>query len=309
MNESKLCTILIPTYNMEKYIDRTLNSVFKNKEWFKYANILVIDDGSTDNTVELVKKYLKEYPNNIELFQKPNGNWGSVINYAKNNKLIKTKYMSILDADDLIAPKFIKYLNYYADKEDFDIGFYKTKVIWKRNFSVVIHPKMFLKNLNDDFYPVLIPCSTVFKTEVFYQIDDLAEKVSYQDYAMFYKIITKSKKHLLIPKLGATYWYSRPNNTMTSSWDDKRFNGEKVLLNELKKLGKEYLFAARVILPGYVAGISSINGCINVNKDHYNMIMNQSSKFFKWLLKLNIKRAQAHNSINITDGNTELVLL
>ncbi|KJQ47547.1 hypothetical protein TS60_0125, partial [Mycoplasma mycoides subsp. mycoides] len=52
-----------------------------------------------------------------------------------------------------------------------------------------------------------------------------------------------------LPHTISTYWYSRPNNTMSSSWNDKRVSGEKTLLNELKKLNLEHLFLARIVLP------------------------------------------------------------
>ena len=59
-------TICITTYNLEKYISKALDSVLMQKTTFDYK-IIVADDCSTDGTIEILKKYAKEYPSIVEL--------------------------------------------------------------------------------------------------------------------------------------------------------------------------------------------------------------------------------------------------
>ncbi|WP_084274165.1 glycosyltransferase family 2 protein [Mycoplasmopsis primatum] len=305
MQEEKIFTVLIPAYNMEKWIGKTIESVLKNKNSEKYIDILVINDGSTDNTINVVKTYQNKY-NNISLINKPNANWGSVINYAKNNKCIKTKYAMILDADDRIAPKMLDILIKQIDKSNFDLVFFKTKVFWYKKLSVIIDPRLFSKR-NTFFSPVVIPCSTVFKTELLYQIDDLVEKVSYQDYPMFYKMIKIAKKIRFINRVGGIYWFSRPNNTMTSAWNEKRMNVESIMLEELCKINYEFLFIARLILPNYIQGISKSNIIMQINKADYQKMLSLASWFFKSIFKSKIQRALRKNCAEFVDTRTRLI--
>ncbi|WP_146149241.1 glycosyltransferase family 2 protein, partial [Mycoplasma mycoides] len=57
MNNKKLCTIIIPCYNMQDFLNKCLDSIYQNKESEKYLDVLIIDDGSTDNTIKIANKY------------------------------------------------------------------------------------------------------------------------------------------------------------------------------------------------------------------------------------------------------------
>lgn len=78
----KTISIIIPAFNSEKYIFKAIESVISNNYNPDLYEIIVIDDGSTDNTKAVVKSYCEKY-SNIHFYSKANGNWGSVINYAK----------------------------------------------------------------------------------------------------------------------------------------------------------------------------------------------------------------------------------
>ena len=95
MNE-KLLTLAVPTYNMEKYLARCLDSVLcENKE---YIEVLVVNDGSKDNSSEIGHHYERQYPDVIRVIDKENGNYGSCVNRALAEAT--GKYFRMLDADD-----------------------------------------------------------------------------------------------------------------------------------------------------------------------------------------------------------------
>ena len=92
----KILTVIIPSYNMEGYLDKCLQSLICAS--LSLMDIIVVNDGSTDRTVEIARQYEKKYVESIRVIDKPNGNYGSCINTAL--PIAKGKYIKILDADD-----------------------------------------------------------------------------------------------------------------------------------------------------------------------------------------------------------------
>lgn len=95
----KLLSVIIPTYNMEKYIERCISSlVIEDKELMKRLDVIVVNDGSKDRSSELAHQFADKYPDSIRVIDKQNGNYGSCINAALPT--VQGKYVRILDADD-----------------------------------------------------------------------------------------------------------------------------------------------------------------------------------------------------------------
>jgi glycosyltransferase involved in cell wall biosynthesis len=94
--KNKLLTLAVPTYNMEKYLARCLDSVLcDNKD---YLEVLVVNDGSKDRSSEIGHEYEAKYPDVIRVIDKENGNYGTCVNRALAEA--KGKYFRMLDADD-----------------------------------------------------------------------------------------------------------------------------------------------------------------------------------------------------------------
>lgn len=94
---NKLLTVIIPSYNMEKYIERSVSSLITTKN-SNLLEILIVNDGSTDCTSKISHDFEKQYPSIIKVIDKKNGNYGSCINTGLQNA--SGKYIRILDADD-----------------------------------------------------------------------------------------------------------------------------------------------------------------------------------------------------------------
>lgn len=107
----KILSVSIAAYNIEKYIQETVGSLL-NEEIIDKIEILVVSDGSTDNTVKLGKQFADMYPNTVRVIEKENGGWGSTVNWGIMNAT--GKYFKLIDGDDQAAienlPEFIKYL-------------------------------------------------------------------------------------------------------------------------------------------------------------------------------------------------------
>lgn len=94
----KILTIVIPTYNMQDYLRRCLDSLIVPKEQMKQLEVLVINDGSKDNSSAIAHEYQDKYPDTFRVIDKENGNYGSCVN--RGLKEATGKYIKILDADD-----------------------------------------------------------------------------------------------------------------------------------------------------------------------------------------------------------------
>ena len=94
----KVLTIIVPTYNMEKYLDRCLSSLVVNIERMTLLEVVVVNDGSEDCSLKIAHKYEIDYPCTFKVIDKKNGNYGSCINAAL--KVAAGMYIKILDADD-----------------------------------------------------------------------------------------------------------------------------------------------------------------------------------------------------------------
>ena len=106
--ETKLLTISIAAYNVEKYLTQTLSSLDDDR-FADNIEVLVIDDGSKDDTASIAKKYQEKRPNTFKYIQKPNGGHGSTIN--KGIELAKGRYFRVIDGDDWVdTESFCRYL-------------------------------------------------------------------------------------------------------------------------------------------------------------------------------------------------------
>lgn len=98
MDSQKTLSIIIPTYNMENYLTRCLDSLVNAKEVLPKLEILVVNDGSKDKSSRIAHEYQKKHPDSIVVIDKENGNYGSCVN--RGLKEATGKYVKVLDADD-----------------------------------------------------------------------------------------------------------------------------------------------------------------------------------------------------------------
>ena len=94
----KVLTVIIPTYNMENYLHKCLDSLIIAEELMSQLEVLVINDGSKDRSSDIAHSYQDKYPDIFRVIDKENGNYGSCVN--RGLKEAKGKYIKILDADD-----------------------------------------------------------------------------------------------------------------------------------------------------------------------------------------------------------------
>lgn len=98
-------SILIPCYNVDKYLDQCIESVLN--QTLKEIEIICINDGSTDKTLEIIKKY-KNLDSRIEIIDKENTGYGDSMNRALDKA--QGEYIAIVESDDFIEPDMFQTL-------------------------------------------------------------------------------------------------------------------------------------------------------------------------------------------------------
>lgn len=106
----KMLTISIAAYNVEQFLDRTINSLIVDAA-IDDLEVIIVNDGSIDSTSAIAEKYELMYPNSIKVVNKENGGYGSTINTAV--RMATGKYFKQLDGDDWYETENIgKYVEY-----------------------------------------------------------------------------------------------------------------------------------------------------------------------------------------------------
>ena len=106
----KLLTIIIPLYNVEKYIRKCIESIIVPQEYYNDLEVIIINDGTPDNSAIIAKEYESKYPKFIKVIDKENGGHGSTWNLGL--QMAQGKYIRFLDSDDWFDKKnFITFLN------------------------------------------------------------------------------------------------------------------------------------------------------------------------------------------------------
>ena len=110
-------SVLVPIYNVEKYLEECLNSLIG--QTLKDIEIICINDGSTDRSGEILSKYASE-DSRIQIINKPNSGYGDSMNQGLS--AAKGEYIGILESDDYAEPDFLEKLYKTASSNELDIA-------------------------------------------------------------------------------------------------------------------------------------------------------------------------------------------
>lgn len=134
-------TIITAVYNSEKYLNKYFHSIVNQTLLFKNnIHIIIIDDGSTDASAEIVKSWAKKYPKNISYYYQENSGPASARNLGLNK--VRTKWVTFIDSDDFVSRNYFRNINLYL-LNNRDIGMLSSNVFFyneKENTFVNKHP-------------------------------------------------------------------------------------------------------------------------------------------------------------------------
>ena len=100
-------TVVSAVYNVEKYLDEYFDSLINQSLNFKnHIQLILVDDGSTDNSADIIKRWQKKYPNNIHYYYKENGGISSARNFGL--QYVQTGWVTFIDPDDFVNSDYFK---------------------------------------------------------------------------------------------------------------------------------------------------------------------------------------------------------
>lgn len=249
MSQPKI-SVIIPVYNTEKYLDETLLSVL-NQTFIDEIEVLMIDDGSTDNSRYIIEKYALDYEN-FHAFHKSNEGQGIARNFGLN--LAKGEYVHFLDADDYIIPEAYEKLYNAAKLKDYDFvvgnclrfnryNCWESKV-FKHSFEGLMYNCEF-KSFSD--YPTLLwdasSVNKLYKKEFLDKnnIKFPSKKILFEDIQFSFECYVKSSSFYFLNEY-FYFWRLRDNSTSVTQHNDTidNFYNRINILQKIKSLIEEY---------------------------------------------------------------------
>lgn len=242
-----LVSILIPCYNVEKYLNLCLDSVIN--QTYKDLQIVIVDDGSTDNTLAIAQSYADK-DSRIELYHQENKGVAA----ARNELLkhIKGEYFLFVDSDDWLEPDTLEFLVNQIIQNNADICGYQKVVVdanVRKDFIYEIWTKEkticeFLKHqrLSGSF------CNKLIKSDLV-RGEEFQNDISYgEDALLFWRILQKAESFLYTNKEGYHYrmndasishsrWTPEGKGSCHSVW--------KIIVSECKGKWPHYLPIAK----------------------------------------------------------------
>lgn len=237
-----LLSIIIPVYNVEKYLDKCIQSVI-NQTYLK-TEIILVDDGSTDSSGYLCDLWAKK-DRRISVIHKPNGGLSSARNAGLN--IAKGEYIGFVDSDDFIELDMYKTMMdaIFTTKKDIACCGRIIDLWGERNKKEYTIENLTVFNSEEAIKETLLltkidvsSCDKIFKKTLFNTIVYPEGKIS-EDASIIFNLINKSNGIVHVGKPYYHYVY-RKNSISKSEYDHKKYDSYKNCLSTQKFIGNNY---------------------------------------------------------------------
>lgn len=216
---NKLISVIIPVFNVEKYLERCIKSIIN--QTYKNLEILLINDGSTDKSIEICNRYL-EIDNRIVLLNKENGGLSSARNLGIDKA--KGEYISFVDSDDFIHELMYETLVSNLEKNDCDISIIESfDVIEDKDFifelkntnnSIVYSKEEAIANyLDGNFIPAW---GKLYRKELFESIR-FPIGILNEDEAIMIRVFDSCTRNIVYQDIKLYFYLRRKSGSITST--------------------------------------------------------------------------------------------
>lgn len=214
----KKVSIIIPVYNTEKYLKRCFDSVIAQE--YKNLELVIINDGSIDNSEQIINEYKNKYPDLISYYSKENTGVADTRNYGIEKA--KGEYVMFLDSDDYLDKALLKRLEEYIN-EDIELIKFKLQRVNENGETLEIVPgATFERTTGEEGFNKLYstdvlldsPCVYLIKKEIFEKNNlKFAVGTEHEDFGLIPFIIVLAKTMISINFYG--YYYIQSDNSIT----------------------------------------------------------------------------------------------
>ena len=239
MKRRVIVSIIIPTYNVEKYIEELLKCI--QEQTYKDYEVLFVDDGSTDNTCKIIQKSVNSQ---IRLIQRDRNPKGAQTCRNIGIEKSKGKYLIFVDSDDLISKDFIKQrVEYMESHREIDYATFKAISFKEENGKKIYgrkRGKQTKKNLLHQFLKYQYPfClwNNIYKREFCEQVKFDERIQIHQDFDYAIRIIFTNAKQAFAKNHKMDYFYRKGHeNSITANYfNHHKYDSTKYLLEKTMK--------------------------------------------------------------------------
>jgi len=227
-------SVIVPCYNVSKYLQETIDSLLKNDT--SNLEIILVNDGSVDDTLEIINNYEKKYPELIKKIDQHNMG----LSMARNNgiKIATGEYISFIDAEDTVKENLYQSITTKIEENDYDLIVFDEERIYK-DHSVFVNSgidndclnKEEIKKIMPKIYPAA--CNKLYKKDLFESIQ-FKRGVWYEDVEFIYRLLPHINTIGVVK--GYYYNYYQRENSITYTYNSKLYD----LIDNLNGLIKYY---------------------------------------------------------------------
>lgn len=221
-----LISIIIPVYNVEKYLEKCLNTV-KNQT-FKDFEALIINDGTPDNSMKIAEKFVNEDKRFI-FFNKPNGGLSDARNFGLERA--KGEFVVFIDSDDYVDKDYLKVMYEGCINNNADMAYCRFKHYYPRTGIKVIslNPKKGVYD-RDKALDMLIrdnlmhsyAWNKIYRKSLFIDNDIRYPKMYFEDVATSIRLLCNANRIVVSDKY--LYFYVRHPGSIMSTMNAKKIN-------------------------------------------------------------------------------------
>ena len=272
-------TIVIPVYNAESYISKCIDSILR--QTYRRWEIVAIDDGSIDNSLDVLYEYEKKYHEKIRVLSQSNSGVANARN--KGIKEAKGKYIMFIDNDDYIDPDYIEKFYEFADNGNYDCvisGFRR-----ENSLGEVIE-KFIPTNIWSIYTADFAPWARIIKRKFLLENDIcfLNSPIG-EDIFFNYKMLAKTDKIGIIKESGYVWYYNENSVSNVNQKGLKEIDEFLILLDRIKSIteGRPVFFKYWIIR--YAIWYLLYSG----NSSFYKRFIYADNRIFTWMKENNIK--------------------
>ena len=299
-----MISVILPVYNVENYLQYAMDSL--KKQTYKNFEIILVNDGSTDNSGKLCDKYSEKY-SNVKVFHKENGGLSDARNFGV--KKAKGEFITFLDPDDYLEAYSLELLAGIQEKYNCDIvstrvkatelyNVYSNYSLMKRDFENVTHMDndVFLEEALYDTVATVSACGKLYRKSIL-EIPFPKGKI-YEDLYIISEHVGEANKIVHTP-IQIYNYYRRQGSIVNSKFTSKqydffdainhnrtviknKYNDKKSLENAVN--AKEVAGGVKICNTAYLTNLTNLD---DVNK--INSILKKNKMSFLLNKRINIK--------------------
>lgn len=219
-------SIIVPVYNVEKYLEKCLNSLVE--QTLEEIEIILINDGSTDGSLDIIRDFYEKYPDKIVFKSISNGGAANARNIAL--EMARGEYIGFVDSDDFVDLTMFEKMYYTAKEQNAEIvtcgynrinmsDIQRRDVMRRKCFGHNVYqaPQLFINNV-PYIWNKIFKKSLIDKNQMHFEPLRI-----FEDLVFTYKLFLKANKIVRVPETLYNYIFLR-ENSLTYSFTEKRFD-------------------------------------------------------------------------------------